>query len=98
MKKLLYSLFTACFTLSTLAQANFEILTSIATKGKKQGLFDVMQSKWVSPLSNQFVFELGNDFYGTYDRKTGAVKGIFHNENFTIETGELTELYIQEKK
>lgn len=95
--RILFTLSIALFAISVVAQYNFEILTSIATKGKKQGLYDVVEGKWISPLSNQFVFELGNDFYGTYDRKTGTVKGIFHNKDFTVQTEDLDKLYISEK-
>ena len=76
--KILITLFIALLSFSALAQHSFEILASIATKGKKQGLYDVVQAKWISPLSNQFVFDLGNNFYGTYDKKTKAIQGIFH--------------------
>jgi hypothetical protein len=97
MIRLQFTLFIASLAFSAVAQHSFEILTSIATKGKKQGLYDVVQNKWISPLSNQYVFDLGNDFYGTYDKKTKSIQGIFHNKDFTKRTNSKDKLYIEER-
>ena len=93
--KILLNIIITLLALSAFAQ-QVNSSTEIITKGKKQGLFDTSKSTWVFPMDNQYIYDLGNDFYGIFNPKSKSIEGVFLNKSFTLKSTSNKQLYIQE--